>query len=69
MALYEFAILAIRLTHWRAARRAAKPSTDDVEEPKNVGPETPPGGGRVGGSGPISSDSESGGAKGHYPNH
>jgi sec-independent protein translocase protein TatC len=59
--LYEFAILAIRLTHWRAARRAA--STPD----KNVGPNTPPGGGRVGESGPISSDSESGGAKGHYP--
>ena len=60
-ALYEFAILAIRLTHWRAARKAA--ATAD----KNVGPKTPPGGGRVGDSGPISSDSESGGAKGHYP--
>ena len=59
-ALYEFAILAIRLTHWRAARRAAAAD-------KNVGSETPPGGGRVGGSEPISSDSESGGAKGHYP--
>src|SRR5215218_7300279 len=51
-ALYEFAILAIRLTHWRAARRAAH-STDvvavaEIEE----GPEAPPGGGRVGGSGP-----------------
>jgi sec-independent protein translocase protein TatC len=52
--LYEFAILSIRLTHWRASRRAAQPSTDEVEEPRtNVGPETPPGGGRVGGSGPI----------------
>jgi len=62
-ALYEFAILAIRLTHWRAARRsrtstvatatAAQP-TDAVEEAQtSVGPETPPGGGRVGGSGPI----------------
>jgi sec-independent protein translocase protein TatC len=58
--LYEFAILAIRLTHWRAARRAAVSG-------QNLGPETPPGGGRVGDSGPISSDSESGGAKGHYP--
>jgi sec-independent protein translocase protein TatC len=58
--LYEFAILAIRLTHWRAARRAKAAD-------KSVGPKTPPGGGRVGGSGPISSDSESGGAKGHYP--
>jgi sec-independent protein translocase protein TatC len=64
-ALYEFAILAIRLTHWRAARRAAAESSGDAD--KNVGPNTPPGGGRVGESGPISSDSESGGAKGHYP--
>jgi sec-independent protein translocase protein TatC len=50
-ALYEFALLSIRLTHWRAARRA---SSETVEGPRtNVGPETPPGGGRVGGSGPI----------------
>jgi len=50
--LYEFAILAIRLTHWRAARRAA--ASPKVEVPQtNVGPETPPGGGSVGGSGPI----------------
>ena len=63
-ALYEFAILAIRLTHWRAARRA-KTASDAADE--NVGPNTPPGGGRVGESGPISTDSESGGAKGHYP--
>ena len=51
--LYEFAILAIRITHWRAARKAARsgsaPSTLQAEE----GPEAPPGGGRVGGSGPI----------------
>ena len=53
-ALYEFAILSIRLTHWRAARRAASTSENAVEGPRtNVGPETPPGGGRVGGSGPI----------------
>jgi sec-independent protein translocase protein TatC len=64
-ALYEFALLAIRLTHWRAARKAAAQSSNGAE--KNVGPKTPPGGGRVGDSGPISSDSESGGAKGHYP--
>jgi sec-independent protein translocase protein TatC len=57
--LYEFAILAIRITHWRAARRAARAgaaSSDsvDVEEAQTrEGPETPPGGGRVGGSGPI----------------
>ncbi len=66
-ALYEFAILAIRLTHWRAARKgttAAAASTSDVgggdvesgdvEGPQtSAGPEAPPGGGRVGGSGPI----------------
>lgn len=52
-ALYEFAILAIRLTHWRAARQAAR-STVVVEGPQtSEGPEAPPGGGRVGGSGPI----------------
>jgi len=53
--LYELAIIMIRLTHWRASRKAsAVPVTGDVEVPQtNVGPETPPGGGRVGGSGPI----------------
>ena len=72
-ALYELAILAIRVTHWRAARRGGPidaalpevtssevtgsevPASDAaVEGPQTfVGPETPPGGGRVGGSGPI----------------
>lgn len=47
IALYEFAILAIRLTHWRRARREAS------GKEKREGPEAPPGGGRVGGSGPI----------------
>ena len=55
--LYEFAILAIRLTHWHAARKAqasgASVDASDVEAPKEEGPEAPPGGGRVGGSGPI----------------
>jgi len=51
--LYEFAILAIRVTHWRAARKAARSgSIVDVPQ-KEEGPEAPPGGGRVGGSGPI----------------
>jgi sec-independent protein translocase protein TatC len=51
--LYEFAILAIRLTHWHAARKARK-SAPVVDVPETEeGPETPPGGGRVGGSGPI----------------
>lgn len=42
--LYEFAILAIRLTHWRAARRA--PASAANPEPRtSSGPEAPPGGG------------------------
>jgi sec-independent protein translocase protein TatC len=49
--LYELAILAIRVTHWRAARAAAAGVSDSTE--KSEGPEAPPGGGRVGGSGPI----------------
>ena len=49
--LYELAIVTIRLTHRRAARKAvAGPS---LSEEKREGPEAPPGGGRVGGSGPI----------------
>ncbi|MEQ7873404.1 twin-arginine translocase subunit TatC [Sphingomonas sp. ASV193] len=52
--LYEFAILAIRLTHWRAARKAtASGSVDDENPGRNLGPKSPPGGGRVGDSGPI----------------
>ena len=55
--LYEFAILAIRITHWRAARKAARSGSvvsENVSEPQTEeGPEAPPGGGRVGGSGPI----------------
>jgi sec-independent protein translocase protein TatC len=51
--LYEFAILAIRITHWRAQRKAAR-STPKVDVAQTEeGPEAPPGGGRVGGSGPI----------------
>jgi len=49
-ALYELAILGIRLTHWRAARKASAVSK---EAEKSEGPETPPGGGGGGGSGPI----------------
>lgn len=49
--LYEFAILAIRLTHWRAAQRtAAAANSPTVNE---EGPGSATGGGRVGGSGPI----------------
>jgi sec-independent protein translocase protein TatC len=52
--LYELAILAIRLTHWREARRASRSNSTVVTMPQTEeGPEAPPGGGRVGGSGPI----------------
>jgi sec-independent protein translocase protein TatC len=52
-ALYEFAILAIRLTHWRQARRERRSAGDAGMPQTSEGPEAPPGGGRVGGSGPI----------------
>jgi sec-independent protein translocase protein TatC len=51
--LYEFAILAIRVTLWRAARKAARSGSAAVVPQTEEGPEAPPGGGRVGGSGPI----------------
>jgi sec-independent protein translocase protein TatC len=55
--LYEFAILAIRITHWRAARKAARSGSvvsAVVSGPQTPeGPDAPRGGGRVGGSGPI----------------
>ena len=56
--LYEFALVAIRVTHWHAARTASDAKsaadTEAVREPQtNVGPDSPPGGGRVGESGPI----------------
>jgi sec-independent protein translocase protein TatC len=50
-ALYECAIVAIRLTNRRAAKRSK--SAVQTDSGKSEGPETPPGGGRVGGSGPI----------------
>lgn len=52
IALYELAIIAIRVTHWR--RQRSESSAQASEAPRtNEGPEPPPGGGRVGGSGPI----------------
>jgi sec-independent protein translocase protein TatC len=52
--LYEFAILAIRVTHWRAARKAARSTAEIVAEPQTEeGPGSATGGGRVGGSGPV----------------
>ena len=51
-ALYELAILSIRITHRRSAKRAK--AAGSGEEPQtSEGPDAPPGGGRVGGSGPI----------------
>ncbi|MES2137342.1 MAG: twin-arginine translocase subunit TatC, partial [Pseudomonadota bacterium] len=47
--LYEFAILAIRVTHWRAARKAARSGASMVDVAQvdgaqtRVGPEAPPG--------------------------
>jgi sec-independent protein translocase protein TatC len=49
--LYEFAILAIRLTHWRAARASA--AAENSPALNEEGPGSATGGGRVGGSGPI----------------
>jgi sec-independent protein translocase protein TatC len=51
--LYEFVILAIRITHWRTARKAARSGSVVAVPQTEEGPEAPPGGGRVGGSGPI----------------
>ena len=50
--LYELAIIAIRLTHWRRGRKETASDSDGLAG-KSEGPEAPPGGGRVGGSGPI----------------
>jgi sec-independent protein translocase protein TatC len=61
--LYEFAILAIRITHWRADRKAARSNAvsasagggAEISEgaPDKSGPGSATGGGRVSGSGPI----------------
>ena len=53
--LYELAIVAIRITHWQAARKARRSTSDVVvtEPQTEEGPEAPRGGGWVGGSGPI----------------
>ena len=52
-ALYELAILFIRLTHWRRSRKEAVSDAIEPGAGTSEGPEAPPGGGRVGGSGPI----------------
>ena len=43
-ALYELAILAIRVTHWRRARREAASANASGLPGNNEGPEAPPGG-------------------------
>ena len=50
--LYELAIIAIRITHWRRKRTESAEGSGSAAG-NNEGPEAPPGGGRVGGSGPI----------------
>ncbi len=44
-ALYEFALVAIRLTHWRRARAAAGIVDQEDTPGRSLGPKTPPGGG------------------------
>ena len=58
--LYELAILAIRITHWRAARVAAA-SSGSAE--KSEGPEAPPGGGGLAVPGPFKRIARAGGQK------
>ena len=61
--LYELAILAIRLTHWRASRRAAS-SDEGSEGPQtNVGPDSPLGGGGLASPGPFERIARAGGQK------
>ncbi len=65
--LYEFAILAIRITHWRAARKAARSGSVEsanVSEPlTEEGPEAPPGGGGLAVLGPFKRIARAGGQK------
>jgi sec-independent protein translocase protein TatC len=61
--LYEIAILAIRITHWRAARRAAKAGASDSAIADEEGPETPPGGGGLAVPGPFKRIARAGGKR------
>jgi sec-independent protein translocase protein TatC len=62
--LYEFAIIAIRITHWREARaaKASVSSETDVAQ-TNVGPDSPPGGGGLASPGPFKRIARAGGQK------
>ena len=65
-ALYEFAIVAIRLTHWRSSRAAAELPGDQsrMGSPrKNRGPKAPPGGRGLAVSGPFKRIARAGGQK------
>ena len=59
--LYEFAIVAIRVTHWRAARRARSAKVSEAQT--NEGPEAPPGGGGLAVPGPFKRIARAGGQK------
>jgi sec-independent protein translocase protein TatC len=61
--LYEFAILAIRITHWRAARRAARSEAVVAVPQTEEGPEAPPGGGGLAVPGPFKRIARAGGQK------
>jgi sec-independent protein translocase protein TatC len=61
--LYEFALLAIRITHWRAARKAARSGSIVVEPQTEEGPEAPPGGGGLAVPGPFKRIARAGGQK------
>ena len=62
-ALYEFAILAIRVTHWRRSRKEAAAAGVDSDAGDNEGPETPPGGGGLAVPGPFKRIARAGGQK------
>ena len=61
--LYEFAILAIRITHWRAARKARRASVVVDVPQTEEGPEAPPGGGGLAVLGPFKWIARAGGQK------
>ena len=60
--LYELAIIAIRITHWRRKRTASAEGLDS-EAGSNEGPEAPPGGGGLAVPGPFKRIARAGGQK------
>ena len=64
--LYELAIVAIRVTHWRAARRARRAAANPVENllaPDEEGPGSATGGGGLAVPGPFKRIARAGGQK------